>query len=65
MPKALPHSHWISDLDLALCLRFNRVSRVRFWCEFFKTVSRLGDGMFWYALMALLPIVYGPAADDR
>jgi undecaprenyl-diphosphatase len=62
MTKALSLSRWISDLDLALCVRFNRVSHVHFWRHFFKTVSRLGDGVFWYALMALLPLVYGPAA---
>jgi undecaprenyl-diphosphatase len=62
MPKAPSLSRWISDLDLALCLRFNRVSHVRFWRQFFKAVSRLGDGVFWYAQMALLPLVYGPAA---
>jgi undecaprenyl-diphosphatase len=27
----------------------------------FAVVSRLGDGVFWYALMALLPLLYGRA----
>jgi undecaprenyl-diphosphatase len=62
MHKTSLSQHWISQVDLALCLRFNRVSHFRFWRHFFKTVSRLGDGIFWYALMALLPLAYGPAA---
>lgn len=62
MLKALPHLHWISGLDLAICLRFNRLSRIGFWRELFKIVSRLGNGMFWYALMVLLPLIHGPAA---
>jgi undecaprenyl-diphosphatase len=62
MPKTPSLSRWISDLDFALCLRFNRVSHFRFGRQFFKTVSRLGDGVFWYALMALLPLVHGAAA---
>ena len=52
----------ISELDLALCVRMNRISQIRFWRTFFRSISRLGDGIFWYALMALLPIAYGSAA---
>lgn len=52
----------ISQLDLALCLRMNRVSQVRMWRSLFRVVSRLGNGAFWYALMAALPIVEGAAA---
>jgi undecaprenyl-diphosphatase len=52
----------ISQLDLALCVRMNRVSHVRFWRSLFRGISRLGNGMFWYVLMTALPIVYGAAA---
>lgn len=38
-------------LDTSLCLRFNRTSRHRWVLGVFRTVSRLGDGPFWYALM--------------
>ncbi len=47
--------------EYRLCLRLNR------GCDFmairgvFAVVSRLGDGPFWYALVLLLPILYGPA----
>lgn len=62
MPKTPLSPRWINNLDLALCLRCNRVSHFRFWRLFFRTVSRLGDGMFWYALMALMPLACGAAA---
>ena len=52
----------ISELDLELCLRMNRISQFRFWRAFFRIVSRLGDGVFWYSLMAILPLAYGSAA---
>jgi undecaprenyl-diphosphatase len=49
----------INDLDLALCLRFNRLSHFRLWRNLFRGVSRLGDGVVWYALMALLVLTRG------
>jgi undecaprenyl-diphosphatase len=52
----------ISQLDLALCLRLNRLSHVRLWRSLFRIVSRLGDGVFWYVLAACLPLMYGAAA---
>lgn len=40
------------EVDTALCVRFNRTSQ-HFWVrEFFCIVSRLGDGLFWYTVMA-------------
>jgi undecaprenyl-diphosphatase len=30
----------------------------------FSVVSRLGDGVFWYALMLVLPLLYGSAGLD-
>lgn len=54
--------HRISEADLALCLRMNRVSHYRSWRALFRLVSRLGNGVFWYTAMALLPLAYGMAA---
>jgi len=48
--------------ELPLCRRINRLSRRRSVARFFARVSRLGDGVFWYVLMLLLPFVYGSAA---
>lgn len=61
MIKALPTAPALARihrLDQSLCLRFNRVRRpgaVLFWV----TISRLGDGFVWFALMAALPLAYG------
>lgn len=51
--------HRINALDLALCLHFNRVSRHALLCVFFRLISRLGNGMFWYNLMAVLLLADG------
>lgn len=62
MSKAFSSLRRIEAADLALCLRFNRVSRRPHWRGFFRVVSRLGDGVAWYALMLFLPLAYGPEA---
>lgn len=58
------HLSWrrINDLDLDLCLRFNRLAHIGFWRSFFRIVSRLGDGVFWYALMGILLLADGTRA---
>jgi undecaprenyl-diphosphatase len=60
----MPSSSWrsISALDAALCAHINRISR--FWpaCALFRVVSRLGDGVAWYALMAALVLWDGAQA---
>jgi undecaprenyl-diphosphatase len=52
----------IGDWDRVWCLRFNHASRTSWVRSVFRAVSRLGDGVFWYALMLALPLVYGRAA---
>ena len=49
----------ISVADSNLCLLVNRLSRRRAVAPLFRLVSRLGDGVFWYAVMAVLPLLYG------
>lgn len=44
------------------CLRLNRSCARRGVREVFAAVSRLGDGIFWYTLVLLLPVMYGEAA---
>ena len=51
----------LSRLDHATCTAFNRVNHRRSWSLVFGAISRLGDGVFWYAMMVILPFVYGPA----
>lgn len=46
-------------LDLSLCRLLNRANRREAVGGFFALFSRLGDGVFWYALMLILPLVHG------
>ncbi len=42
-----------------LCRRANRICRRPNVRGLFRVVSRLGDGVFWYTLIALLPFIMG------
>ncbi|PWV64492.1 phosphatase PAP2 family protein [Plasticicumulans acidivorans] len=44
----------LSDLDLAVCRCFNSAGERRVIERLFAVVSRLGDGVFWYSLMAVI-----------
>lgn len=48
--------------ELALCAFFNRAAARAPVRRAFQIVSRLGDGIFWYGMIAALPIIYGPGA---
>lgn len=54
-PIALPR-------ELRWCLSLNRWGAQPPVLRFFGLASRLGDGPAWYALIALLPALFGPAA---
>jgi undecaprenyl-diphosphatase len=45
--------------DIDLCIQCNRASAYRTVDLFFRAVSRLGNGVFWYSLMLVLPMRYG------
>ena len=47
------------QLERRTCLALNRSSRYRVIAKFFAAVSRLGDGVIWYSLMALMPLLHG------
>jgi undecaprenyl-diphosphatase len=56
------HSSLLARFDLAeyrLCRRLNRGCDHTGIRVFFRGVSRLGDGIVWYALMLALPFLYG------
>ncbi|MTW22021.1 phosphatase PAP2 family protein [Allochromatium palmeri] len=49
----------LNELEMSVCRLWTR-SGQRFWIRRpFALISRLGDGVFWYSLMAALPLVYG------
>lgn len=58
MPVLERFAHW----DLQLCLRVNRICRRVSWRLLFRCTSVLGDGLFWYALMAALLVTERDAA---
>jgi undecaprenyl-diphosphatase len=47
-----------NDWDIDLCQSCNDLSRNLSLRKIFKLVSRLGDGVFWYMLMAVLLLTY-------
>jgi undecaprenyl-diphosphatase len=51
VPKSVTTQQWLTAQDEALCVRFNQASRIPWLSTALRVVSRLGDGLFWYALM--------------
>jgi undecaprenyl-diphosphatase len=52
----------LAGWDEAWCLRFNHAAGIPWVGAFFRAVSRLGDGVLWYLLMAGLVAIDGAAA---
>lgn len=56
---------WLTRLkawENRLALRFNRPNRRGAISALFGAVSNVGDGLFWYGLMAAMLVAEGPAA---
>ncbi len=49
----------ILDLDLKGCVYLNHLSQSPRTAQFFKTISRMGDGPFWYAMLLLVWMMQG------
>jgi undecaprenyl-diphosphatase len=49
----------LNALEAPLCRAINQRGEILETQRFFGIVSRLGDGVFWYLLMLLLPALYG------
>jgi undecaprenyl-diphosphatase len=63
--KASTLSTFLARIDAAeygICRRLNRGASNSSLRTLFKVASRLGDGVIWYAMLALLPILYGSVA---
>lgn len=45
--------------EVSLCQRLNRMGYYRAIRLFFKAISRLGDGVFWYSLALCMPFFLG------
>ncbi len=44
----------MATLDSALCVSVSHTSQYRLIRDWFRVISRLGDGVFWYTLMAAI-----------
>ena len=52
----------VDAFEHAWCLRLNRGCSLPAVRDIFAAISKLGDGIFWYGLILLLPVVYGETA---
>lgn len=52
----------LEELDRRMVERANSASSIGWARGLFRAASRLGDGVFWYALMLLLLLAHGDAA---
>jgi len=62
MPRLEASLQALRRWDERACARLNRAIQVRALLHAFRAVSRLGDGVFWYALMLALLLAHGAAA---
>ena len=53
---------WMGECEAGLTQRFNRVERYPAVVRVFQLISRLGDGVFWYTLMAAMYLFLGKSA---
>ena len=63
--KATSLSTILARIDAAeygICRRLNRGASNGSLRTIFRVASRLGDGVIWYAMLALLPLLYGRVA---
>ena len=52
----------LDSLEVRLCLPVNSAARIPVVRHYFAVVSRLGDGVAWHTLLAILPVVFGADA---
>jgi undecaprenyl-diphosphatase len=63
--KATAFSSFLARIDTAdyrICKRLNRGAASPLMRRVFQLISRLGDGILWYALILALPLLYGAQA---
>lgn len=63
--KASAFTHFMARIDAAeygLCRTLNRGAAFAIPRRVFRVASRLGDGIIWYLLLVMLPLLYGAAA---
>jgi undecaprenyl-diphosphatase len=53
---------YLDELEIGVCLRFNRLGQTTWIQTGFRWVSRLGDGGFWAVMALVLLLIQGPSA---
>lgn len=53
---------WMDQHELQFCIALNKYTSYEVVRAFFAVISRLGNGVFWYSLMLILPLLYGSEA---
>lgn len=59
MLKLQHYLGWAQALDSRLCVKVSHTGQYRFIRHVFRTISRMGDGMFWYILMLVIAVTQG------
>lgn len=54
-----PFLRLLNELETPFCRRWNRAHQRPWLLRPFALISRLGNGIFWYSLIAVLPLVDG------
>jgi undecaprenyl-diphosphatase len=52
----------MSHVDSVLCIKVSQAGQYRIVRDWFRLISRLGDGVFWYTLLIGVLLVQGEAA---
>lgn len=58
-PALAVYANYFISWDTSVCIHINRYSTNYAIATFFKMISRLGDGWFWYAMMLGALVFYG------
>ena len=58
-PRAALLFHKADRFELNLCQTLNAFASIRALRLFFKAISRLGDGVFWYSLLLSIIVLHG------
>lgn len=57
--KVLTAIAWLDQAELAACRAFNRTVRRAGLLRLFQIASRMGDGVLWYSIIAVLAVAGG------
>lgn len=54
-----PYLKKIDDYELRYCMGFNKWMQNPILKQYFRIISRIGNGAFWYLLILLMPLFFG------